>query len=1383
MSELKFRGAARLTIIDLTDGRRVVALISPNKQTSVIYDPDTNKYLPDYKTDPMVLTPMLKVEGHDEDLASSAKEIRWAYQKNSIGSIIDITENDDTFTLGSGSVKTLTIKKNIFALDQSIRIYCYITYTDTVTKREYLGMATIELQKLVNGSSGKNAIIAALTNDAQYLSVSDFSETKFSNVTTTMNIFDGIIDVSANWTFSKEETTGIHGTLNGNVYTLDTFEGEHGEVRITASRTGFTSVTKVFTLVKIKNGQDGSSIDINTNSPVIKKSESGAYSPSKLEINALYKVGLETPNTKEVAFVVSESTSPSGTEFTQKYASSALETHISYTPSPNISLVKIEIFTDIAKNTKVDEEIIPIVLDGKDSVLPIISTPNGVVSRNGDKNFILKLDIYKGLNVVTGSFYQWYMLDSEAEGDSNSGSGWRRLLDQPDETIKGSTTSTLEISPKHINGTETLLVVSSFLGSPLKATVDLSDLSDPYTISILGTSIFKNGEGENKYTAKLYRAGEEIDSDIGNYRYKYNWFLYDSSNHKIPSFSKQGKQITIVRDDINSTGYLVVEVKDTSDNILGTNKIDLTDLSDAIISGSQPSSTIEGQLWIDTSNGGNVLKVYHNGTWQIQELDVTKLDSGLATTIETITQTLGSIANDNELNLQDRIVIAGDVAKIIGHYPSTSSTLIDEVLPDSLDLISGGIGDFCSSWKAALNLGISTSIPEMEAVKTTWDALRNYLNNLGNNTVKAWDITEVHKDLIVEVEGDEFRSKFLAYYNAQLELQSVILSIPGPEGESAVSAMLDNDSATIPTDSSGGNGIYDTAVTQMLVYLGTADVTKNWKFTEAHSEGLTLTLTKNRVQITEITVDTGWVDITATADGFPSLTRRFTVTRQKEAIDGQDVEMKWLSVSTPTFAKDPLGVYFPLSATLSSYHKVGQGAIYGYPAVFTIEESSNGKDYLEVFNNANEPKTEHVYIPSKNLKFVRITLTEPLSGTEIDVQTITIVSDGKDGKDGEDGYTPIKGVDYFDGRDGYTPVKGVDYFDGISSHLHLKYSNDGGETFTANNGTTPGTYVGIYLDTVAEDSNDPKRYKWTKLAGNDAVYYQLLLSGYVFKYSSDNRPEPANQVIDITSTYGGGDENTLPVISVYGINSDGTRTKITPQTAGRLVPSDMGTYSTLEVEGTYMGIIDKTFVSRIRDGFVGADGITSYLTNSSHTIVTDPYGNNGSYAGAVTELKISSGNTDETSHWSITVDYDTSKLTGTLNGATFTVTSINADVATVTFTATRSGKPTIKQVFTVTRLKKAENLFSLITDSSSGNVFNNNVTTVLSGRVFKGNTDITNELPASAFVWKRTSSDSAADATWNSNHRSMKTVIITSTDIIDNVGIFDCDVEFDETSY
>ena len=47
MPELKLRGSAQITIIDLTDGRRVMALLNPNKPTSVIYDPDTNRYLPD----------------------------------------------------------------------------------------------------------------------------------------------------------------------------------------------------------------------------------------------------------------------------------------------------------------------------------------------------------------------------------------------------------------------------------------------------------------------------------------------------------------------------------------------------------------------------------------------------------------------------------------------------------------------------------------------------------------------------------------------------------------------------------------------------------------------------------------------------------------------------------------------------------------------------------------------------------------------------------------------------------------------------------------------------------------------------------------------------------------------------------------------------------------------------------------------------------------------------------------------------------------------------------------------------------------------------------------------------------------------------------------
>ena len=1364
MAELKLRGSTQITIIDLTDGRRVVALINPNKQTSVIYDPDTNKYLPDYNTDPMVLTPQLMVEGKSEDLVGSAKSIRWAYQKNSFGTIIDITESNETFRLGSGNVKTLSIMKNIFATDQSIRIYCYITYTDPVTNTDYMGMSTMEINKLTNGSSGNDAVIGSLSNDAQYLSVSDLSQTTFSNVKTSMIIFDGVVDVTNNWSFSKTETSGITGTLVGNTYTLTKFVGEFGEVRITATRPGFDSITKVFTLAKIKHGEDGSSTAISTSSPVIKKSEEGQYSPTALEVKALYTVGKSTPIVKPVAFRISESISPTGETYVKKYTSSALEESISYRPSPDISLIRIEIFADTGLTLKIDEELVPIVLDGKDSIMPIITTPNGVTSRNSNKSLIATLEIYKGLNTVRGSFYQWYIMDGDATGDVNSGPGWRKLLDRVDGTIKGSNSPSLEISPTQINGTDTFLVVSSFLGNPIKMTVDLSDLADPFTVSLLGPAIFKNGEGENTYTAKVYQNGDEIDSVLGEYKYVYKWSMYSADNVRLTDFSKLGKQITVSRSEISSTGFLMIEVEDSKGATIGVDRLDLTDLSDAIVSGDQPSTTIEGQLWIDTSDGGNVLKVFRSGSWQIQELDVTKLDSGLSTTIETITETLGSIVSDNKLTLADRVILATDLSRIIGYFPSTSTELVREVLPDSLDLDTGGVGDFATSRASARSLGINDNHPAMKAVEVAWNTLRIYLNEL-NPTIMPWDITEAHKDLVIDVQSDTFRSKWLDYYNAQLALQGVILAVPGPEGKSAVSGMLDNDSVIIPTDYNGENGIYEGAFTSMLIYLGTRDVTSDWSFTEKHSDGISVTLVGNKVTITEITVDSAWVDITASGEGYPSITRRFSVIRQKEATPGAEVDMQWLSVSTVAFAKDPLGNYFPAEAKLLSYTKTGNGTTYPYDATFVIEETSNGNDYVQVYSNGGVGKSNHVYTPSKNIKAARITLRDLETGNVIDTQSITVVTDGKDG------------------NPGYTPIKGVDYFDGRSSYLHIRYSDDNGITFTANAGSTPGIYMGMYTDQNEHDSDDPAKYVWSKVRSDEPKFYQLLLSSYLFKFSSENLPEPANQTITIGGTYSGGEDGEEPVIEVYGIDSTGIRTRITPANVGVLVPGDLKDFTTLEVVGTYAGIADKTYISRVRDGFVGSDGVTSYLTNSAHTIVTDSYGNNGNYTGAVSQLKISVGNIDETDLWSITVDTNPAEVTGVLNGSTYTVSKIMADTTLITFRATRSGRPSINQVFTVTRLKKAEQVFTLVTDSSSGNVFNNNIATVLSARVFKGNSDITTSLPNTAFKWKRTSEDTTGDTAWNSAHVNTKNVIITPSDVSGTIGIFDCTVEFDETKY
>lgn len=49
--------------------------------------------------------------------------------------------------------------------------------------------------------------------------------------------------------------------------------------------------------------------------------------------------------------------------------------------------------------------------------------------------------------------------------------------------------------------------------------------------------------------------------------------------------------------------------------------------------------------------------------------------------------------------------------------------------------------------------------------------------------------------------------------------------------------------------------------------------------------------------------------------------------------------------------------------------------------------------------------------------------------------------------------------------------------------MHIKYSNDGGKTFTENSGESVGTYIGQYVDFTQDDSTNVSDYKWAKIEG------------------------------------------------------------------------------------------------------------------------------------------------------------------------------------------------------------------------------------------------------------------------------------------------------------
>lgn len=95
----------------------------------------------------------------------------------------------------------------------------------------------------------------------------------------------------------------------------------------------------------------------------------------------------------------------------------------------------------------------------------------------------------------------------------------------------------------------------------------------------------------------------------------------------------------------------------------------------------------------------------------------------------------------------------------------------------------------------------------------------------------------------------------------------------------------------------------------------------------------------------------------------------------------------------------------------------------------------------------------------------------------------------------------------FDGDDFYNagPIRGPQGQpgeDGSSMYIHIKYADyldsSGNGVFTADNGETPGKYIGVRVDYIQSDSSNPADYTWSLFKGNDGFGYE-----YIFQRSTE----------------------------------------------------------------------------------------------------------------------------------------------------------------------------------------------------------------------------------------------------------------------------------------
>ncbi|QQO38687.1 minor structural protein [Bacillus phage BCPST] len=203
--------------------------------------------------------------------------------------------------------------------------------------------------------------------------------------------------------------------------------------------------------------------------------------------------------------------------------------------------------------------------------------------------------------------------------------------------------------------------------------------------------------------------------------------------------------------------------------VIASAQITLTDLGDAIISGTKPTNPKLDQLWIERLTGKPDKLWRWNGTsWIEQTLDLSALDPDADGKIENHETTIGNMVDDAKLDVTERQEVKNKLSPLIGQAVLDS----DASIPSAFQLWQNGVGEVWAVRKAAQNVGITNADPAYLAVETTYNALQAYLN--GMTPIKPWDASAANKDKIITVVPTDWRNKWVDYYKA---VQSLTIAV------------------------------------------------------------------------------------------------------------------------------------------------------------------------------------------------------------------------------------------------------------------------------------------------------------------------------------------------------------------------------------------------------------------------------------------------------------------------------------------------------------------------------------------------------------------------------------------------------------------------------
>ena len=287
---------------------------------------------------------------------------------------------------------------------------------------------------------------------------------------------------------------------------------------------------------------------------------------------------------------------------------------------------------------------------------------------------------------------------------------------------------------------------------------------------------------------------------------------------------------------------------------------------------------------------------------------------------------------------------------------------------------------------------------------------------------------------------------------------------------------LSNDMQTITSDADGNIPVFPTVTTTAKVMYGSSDITNDCSYTITKSDSVTGSwdVDTHTYTVTGLSADNGWVDIKATYLINLSITKRFTISKQKSGKNGKQLY------------------------TWRKYASMPDGS-----------DMSDSPDYVKLLDSAESPILDN-------------------TGDEIYTVTEAIYVGIADNKTTE---TPSDNPkDYiwsrFRGEDGADGI-GIPGENGETSYIHTAYANspDGTKDFSTTDSDR--IYIGHYSDFEKTDSADPAKYTWARMRGEDGPpgrTYYLRANTEILLMGQDKKVSPEKLTVNVYYRDGQGEE-------------------------------------------------------------------------------------------------------------------------------------------------------------------------------------------------------------------------------------------------------------------